>query len=136
MSNKTNFNGININWKYNGLKVNENWNNQKVYAYTVTISNPTTNARARFRYYEGIANKEGVINWYDAFYCILSDAIAYSDHKNFYDFCDDFGYTSYDRNARAVYDGCKSAYERLLKVLRYNLYDYYNEFMNVYDNNI
>lgn len=134
MSNKTNFNGINISWKYNGIKAIEVWNNQKVYAYTVTINNPATGKSARFPYYERLDNKEGVINWYDAFYCILSSAIFYDLNSDFWNFCDVLGY-NYDSSEK-IYNLYKSTYNRINRVLNGNLNNYFNEFMEVYGDKV
>lgn len=50
-----------------------------------------------------------------AFQCYLSDGVDYMNNKDFHDFCDEFGYTTYDRRAKDIFHACEKAYFKLRK---------------------
>lgn len=119
------FKNYSITGVYHGLQYNNNWN-QRVYSYTITAVNKDTNKKTRFNYYEGIGNKAGEADVLNAFYCFLGDCISYIDCKDFFDFCDNFGY-SYTRDAKNIYNACKNAYLKYNRFTSEDLIDLYNE---------
>lgn len=61
---------------------------------------------------------------YDAFNCILSDALSGDD--TFSMFCDNFGYDNDSRKAEAIYRECQKSLDKLKVVYSGDLYDLAN----------
>lgn len=60
-----------------------------------------------------------------AFECVIGDYTAYENNPTFSDFCDAFGYDYTDDavEARRVFNGCRSTYERLHDMLGDYIYE-------------
>lgn len=69
--------------------------------------------RAQFDYY---CNKHDMTEdeLVNAFYCFVSDAVAYANAQDIDDFASEFGYTKITECMKA-YKGCKSAYDKWQK---------------------
>ena len=61
----------------------------------------------------------------EAFYCFLSDGIAYDNAKDIDDFQSEFGYTNVSECIDA-YNGCKDAYDKWTGLCDINIYDICN----------
>ena len=66
-------------------------------------------------------DEDGLVN---AFYCLLSDAVAYANAEDIDDFQREFGYDKVSECIEA-YNGCKDAYEKLQK-FNLDIYDALN----------
>lgn len=90
--------------------------------YTVKISNTVTGNHFSTLYNDCRANmnrQKADVN--DVLYCLLLDRSSYISCRDFYDFCDMFGYTKDtilgEFKARKVYNACKLISDNLEKVL-------------------
>ena len=86
--------------------------------------------RIQFEYYcnKHDMDERELIN---AFFCLLSDGVAYANAQDIDDFASEFGYTKITECVRA-YKGCKSAYDKWQK-FNLDIYDALNFLQENYD---
>lgn len=68
----------------------------------------------------------------EAFYCFLSDGIAYDNAKDIDDFQSEFGYTKYSECMDA-YNGCKDAYDKCTNLCDIGIYEITNWLQETYN---
>jgi hypothetical protein len=92
------------------------------YAYTIEIAKDGVKKTFTFHdssynYERGIQATNEMIN--DAVDCILSDAYAYSNNGDVYDFAEEFGYDPYEEYEKAekIYNACGKTYDKLRDLL-------------------
>lgn len=89
-----------------------NYNNHKV-----TVKNLDTGKWTWFEFWESIRDVE--IQTEDqllfAFYCFLMDALA--GEMEFLDFCNEYGYDSFDQRAKKTWRACKKDAEKVKRIL-------------------
>lgn len=68
----------------------------------------------------------------EAFYCFLSDGIAYSNSRDIDDFQSEFGYTKVSDCIKA-YNGCKDTYDKLTSLCVIDIYDLSNSLQETYN---
>lgn len=127
-----------INGKYNEKIFHKAWN-MDVFKHTVIVKNADNNKYIKFYYYAGAGkkqnsneyvNKPEKADYLNAFYCFLTDASAYIESNSYFDFCNNFGYTP-NKESHKIYIACKSAYDRITKLLNINenqFCDFINDF--------
>ena len=86
------------------------WNAHKHWKVTVKKDGK----QISYNFYGGSMSK---ISSLDAFYGYLRDGVSYMDNRDFHDFCDEFGYTDYDRTAKEVFHACEKTYFKLRKFI-------------------
>ena len=88
--------------------------------------------KVQFEYYTNAVSplkKDELIN---AFYCFLSDGIAYDNAKDMNDFQSEFGYTKVSECMKA-YNGCKDAYDKWASLCDINIYNICNWMQKKYE---
>lgn len=88
--------------------------------------------KVQFEYYTNAVSplkKDELIN---AFYCFLSDGIAYINARDIDDFQSEFGYTKVSECTQ-VYNACKRAYEKWMNVGGIDIYDICNWLQDEYN---
>ena len=93
--------------------------------YQVTITN---NAEVyRYTFHDSIMNTaQGKMSSdFDILHCAISDAECYEYNDSLQDFADNFGYDLYEERKKAekAFNGCKTAYESLIRLFGEEGYD-------------
>lgn len=89
--------------------------------------------KVQFEYYTNAISPLKEDELINAFYCFLSDGIAYINARDLTDFCNEFGYEAYDAESRRVFAACKRAYEKWINVGGIDIYDITNWLQETYD---
>lgn len=127
---KANYKEFEIKATYKGTKKAE-WSSDNFNNHMVKVTNTETDQSITFEFWASMANPE-LNSEYDilnAFYCLVSDAIAGSE--NFEDFCSNFGYDTDSKTAEKIYRKCKKQLEKLSKIYDGDIYDFANELQEV-----
>ena len=69
---------------------------------------------------------------HEAFYCFLSDALAYNNARDIDDFASEFGYDKVSDLLKA-YNGCKESYDKWKGLCDIDIYDLSNWLQETYD---
>lgn len=122
---------IKLTSKYQGVARpwGEKWEKNH-YRVFVTING----TKVQFEYYCNDVNPLKADALINAFYCFLSDGIAYRNAKDKYDFADEFGYDKYEDRKRLneVWQGCMSAYDKWSQ-FGIDIYEITNWLQETYD---
>jgi hypothetical protein len=129
-TNKATFKQFEVKASYKGTKKAE-WSKDNFNNHMITVTNMETGVKIRFEFWASIAKPEiteetEILN---AFYCLVSDAIAGND--SFENFCSEFGYDQDSRTAEKIYRKCKKQLEKLQKIYDGDIYDLANELQEV-----
>lgn len=113
---KTQFHEFKLSSKYKGNKNWANGSNNKN-NHIITVRNTETGKLTRFEFWESVIEKEikteKQLLW--AFYCFMSDALAYIQNHTIDDFADEFGYTKISEAIR-IYKACKASADKTLRI--------------------
>lgn len=113
---------IKLTSKYQGVAHpwGEKWEKNH-YRVFVTING----TKVQFEYYCNDVSPLKADALINAFYCFLSDGIAYDNAKDIDDFQCEFGYTK-ESDCIKAYNGCKDAYDKWASLCDIDIYDICN----------
>lgn len=93
----------------------------------VRVTNTETDEYIEFDFWGSIVNPklESDYDLLNAFYCIVNDAV--STDLGFGEFCSEFGYDEFSKEAKKVYGDCLDHLEMLERIYDGDIYDLVND---------